>query len=197
MALGRSFPFRTIPAADKIAESQSSWYHVFMNEFTIIKPEELSANAFSTIGKDWLLITAEVEGKVNTMTASWGGLGVMWHKNAAFIFIRPQRYTYEFAEREERLSLSFFDGERREALAFCGKASGRDCDKIAEAGLSTEFYGNTPYIAEAKYVLICHKIYVDDIREDKFLTSELLRHYPIKDYHRVYVCEIETVLENV
>ena len=64
-----------------------------MNTFEVIKPEELDANAFSTIGKDWLLITAEVDGNVNTMTASWGGLGVMWHKNAAFIFIRPQRYT--------------------------------------------------------------------------------------------------------
>ncbi len=76
-----------------------------MNTFKTIKPEDLAANAFSTIGKDWLLITAEVDGKVNTMTASWGGLGVMWHKNAAFIFIRPQRYTRRFVESSSHLSL--------------------------------------------------------------------------------------------
>lgn len=159
---------------------------------------EKFSNVQKLIGKDWMLITAGNRDGVNTMTASWGLMGELWHKPVAVCFVRPQRYTYEFTEREERLSLSFFEGEQREALAFCGKASGRDCDKIAEAGLSTAFYGNTPYIAEAKYVLICRKIYVDDLREGNFLTSEVpQRHYPAKDYHRVYVCEIETVLENV
>ena len=54
-----------------------------------IKPEELEKNVFHMIGKEWLLVTAEKEGKVNTMTASWGGLGVMWGKNVAYIVLRP------------------------------------------------------------------------------------------------------------
>lgn len=158
---------------------------------------EQFTNVQKLIGRDWMLITAGDQNGVNTMTASWGCMGELWNKPVAVCFIRPQRYTYEFVEREERLSLSFFDGEQRRALAFCGKASGRDCDKISEAGLSTAFYGNTPYIAEAKYVLICRKIYADDLREDKFLMPELLEHYPIKDYHRVYICEIEQVLADI
>ena len=64
----------------------------------VIKPEELNKNVFSMIGKEWLLVTAEKEGKVNTMTASWGGLGVMWGKDVAFIVLRPQRYTKEFVD---------------------------------------------------------------------------------------------------
>ena len=58
-----------------------------------IKPEELQKNPFQMIGKEWLLVTAEKEGKTNTMTASWGGVGIMWGKPVAYVFIRPQRYT--------------------------------------------------------------------------------------------------------
>ena len=64
--------------------------------FKKIKPEELQKNPFQMIGKEWLLVTAEKDGKANTMTASWGGVGVMWGRNVAFIVIRPQRYTKEF-----------------------------------------------------------------------------------------------------
>ena len=75
-----------------------------------IKPEELQKNVFSMIGKEWLLVTAEKEGQVNTMTASWGGLGVMWGKNVAFIVLRPQRYTKEFVDAGETFSLSVLGG---------------------------------------------------------------------------------------
>lgn len=84
----------------------------------VIKPEELNKNVFSMIGKEWLLVTAEKEGKVNTMTASWGGLGVMWGKDVAFIVLRPQRYTKEFVDAGETFSLSVLDGERRKTLNY-------------------------------------------------------------------------------
>ena len=48
--------------------------------FKEMKPEELQKNPFTMIGKEWLLVTAEKDGKANTMTASWGGMGVMWGK---------------------------------------------------------------------------------------------------------------------
>ncbi|MEG0388809.1 MAG: flavin reductase family protein, partial [Niameybacter sp.] len=54
-----------------------------MNSFISIQPEALEKNPFQLIGKDWMLVTAEADGKANTMTASWGGLGVMWGKNVA------------------------------------------------------------------------------------------------------------------
>ena len=107
-----------------------------MNTFKTIKPEELSENAFSTIGKDWMLITAEVDGKVNTMTASWGGLGVMWNKDVAYIFIRPQRYTKEFVDGSSHLSLSVLKEGFRKELTYLGTVSGRDEAKIEKAGLT-------------------------------------------------------------
>ena len=66
--------------------------------FKEVKAEELTMNPFTKIGKEWLLITAGNEEKCNTMTASWGAMGVMWGKNAVTVYIRPQRYTKEFVD---------------------------------------------------------------------------------------------------
>jgi len=82
-----------------------------------IEPEKLHADCFTMIGKEWMLITAEKDGKVNTMTASWGGMGILWNKKVAFIFIRPQRYTKEFVDATSHLSLTFFDESYRKQLS--------------------------------------------------------------------------------
>lgn len=158
--------------------------------------KELSSfsNIFDVIGKDWMLITAGDGEKVNTMTASWGCAGILWGKPVCVCFIRPQRYTYEFAEASDRISMSFFGRTHREALKICGTKSGRDCDKIREAGLSVGYCGATPYIAEANAVLICRKLYADDLREDKFILPEIVAEHYNGDFHRFYVCEIEKLL---
>jgi len=82
-----------------------------MNALQIIEPEKLHGDVFTMIGKEWMLVTAEKDGRVNTMTASWGGMGILWNKKVAYIFIRPQRYTKEFIDGSERLTLSFYDEE--------------------------------------------------------------------------------------
>lgn len=148
------------------------------------------------IGDDWALVTAGNAEKWNTMTVSWGGLGVMWGKPVAFVFIRPQRYTYEFIENSDRLSLSFFGGEYKKELGICGSKSGRDIDKSAETGFTAQFENGTPFIEQAETVLICKKMYYQDIDPKMFLDAEIdEKWYPNKDYHRVYVCEIEKVLQ--
>ena len=91
---------------------------------------------FEMIGKDWMLITAQKDGKVNTMTASWGGMGVIWNKNVAFVFIRPSRYTKEFVDNTDSFSLSFFGEEYKDKLTYLGRTSGRDENKIEKAGLT-------------------------------------------------------------
>ena len=100
-----------------------------------IKPEELQKNPFQMIGKEWLLVTAEKEGKANTMTASWGGVGIMWGKPVAYVFIRPQRYTKEFIDAGDHFSLSVLGEDYRKTLNYFGTVSGRDEDKIAKSGL--------------------------------------------------------------
>lgn len=166
-----------------------------MNNYREIKPEELSGNAFKMIGSDWMLVSAADGERFNTMTASWGGMGVLWGKSVAFVFIRPQRYTYEFTEKSDRLTLSFFGGEQRQALALCGRVSGRDCDKVKDAGLTPMWVGEgAPSFEEAIVILDCRKLYADDIREDKMVDPAIMKNYAAKDFHRVYVCEIERVM---
>ena len=163
-----------------------------------LTPEELE-NVFRLIGKDWMLITAagkDASGKeaVNTMTASWGGMGVLWNKPVAFCFIRPQRYTYELTEQSDRLSLSFFTEAHRPALRLCGSKSGRDINKFAAAGLTPVLDGSTPYIKEARLSLLCRKLYAQDLEESCFVDRGILDLYKEKDYHRMYVVEIESAL---
>ena len=164
-----------------------------MNEFITISPYELEGNPFQMIDKQWMLITAGNEEKANTMTASWGGLGVLWFKPVSFAFIRPTRYTYEFTEREDAYSLCFFGEEYREALKLCGTVSGRDRDKIAEAGLTLRYEDGVPYFDEAEIVMICRKLAVQDIDPAGFVDPTVENHYN-NDYHRVYTGEITKVL---
>lgn len=157
-----------------------------------IDVEQLHSDPFTMIGKEWMLVSAEHEGVVNTMTASWGGVGILWNKKVAFVFIRPQRYTKEFIDASDTFSLSFYDESYRQKLAYLGKVSGRDEDKIAKAELHIARDDNTPYFEEANTVLICRKLYKQDLREDCFLDTSLIdKNYPNKDYHTMYVVEIE------
>ena len=169
-----------------------------MNDLKIISPEELE-NVFRLIGKDWMLITAEGKGEngehvINTMTASWGGMGVLWNKPVAFCFIRPQRYTHVFTEQGDRFSLSFFSEEYRDALRLCGTKSGREIDKFAATGLTPTMIESTPCIKEARITLLCRKLYADTLKESSFLDPALLQNYKDGDFHTVYVAQIEKIL---
>ena len=168
-----------------------------MAKFIDIDPSEIDSNVFRMIGREWMLITAGKEGHFNTMTASWGGLGVLWNTNVSFAFIRPQRYTYEFTERESYYSLSFFGQSYRRALQLCGTESGRDGDKVARAGLSPVFNAQAPYFDEAELVFICKKIHVQDIDPAGFLDPTIPSHYKAEDYHRLYIGEIVKVLKRI
>lgn len=164
--------------------------------FVTRRPEEMAGNPFSMIGDQWMLITAGDQTGCNTMTASWGGLGVVWNKPVSFIFVRPQRYTYQFVEQQPGYTLSFFDPQWKKQLLYLGTVSGRDEDKIAKAGLSVAYSDGLPYFEQARLVLVCRKLYRQDLLSDCFTDSETDRaSYPQKDYHRLYVGEVLRVLE--
>lgn len=162
-----------------------------------IKPTELNENTFDLIGKQWLLVTAGKEdGTCNTMTASWGGLGVMWGKNVAYVVIRPQRYTKEFIDASGTLSLSVLPESCRKTYSYLGTVSGRSEDKIAKSGLTVAHDEGTPYFEEANYVLICKKLFAQDYTPESFLDKTILeKWYPDEDYHTLYICEIKKVLK--
>jgi len=157
--------------------------------------ETLNFNPFTKINKEWMLITAGDEQKHNTMTASWGGVGELWGNYTSTIFIRPQRYTLEFVDNSEYYSLCFFDEAYREALNFCGAKSGRDFDKPKETGLTPNFSEKAPYYDEASMVFICRKLYKQDMKEESFIDTSIIdRSYPQRDFHKIFVGEIEKVL---
>jgi flavin reductase (DIM6/NTAB) family NADH-FMN oxidoreductase RutF len=159
------------------------------------------------IADEWMLITAgnaaAGAGNWNTMTASWGALGELWNKDAAFIFIRPGRRTRAFADDNPLFTLSFFEEKYHEALAFCGEKSGRDFDKAAETGLTPIVFGGSiaggriagaSGFREASEIIVCRKIYAQDIDPAHFIDTSIAGNYPQKDYHRMYVGEMLTLL---
>ena len=163
--------------------------------FREIKVEELNFNPFTRIGKDWMLISAGTEEKWNTMTASWGGVGVFWGKNAVTVYIRPQRYTKEFVDGNDTFSIAFFKDGHREALSLCGTVSGRDVDKVRESGLTPYFVEGTPACEEADLVITCKKMYHTEMSQGVFDQPENDRKwYPDRDYHVMYIAEILKVL---
>jgi len=167
-----------------------------MEPFRQIRPTDITDNVFKLLDKDWMLVTAGNLGDYNTMTASWGHLGILWNLPVAIAYIRPQRHTYGFANRFDEYTLSFFPERYRIALQFCGTRSGRDHDKAAETGLTpvqTE-RGNVIF-QEARLVLECRKIYQDDLKKRNFLVPEIAaKNYPKNDFHRFFMGQVVHVL---
>ncbi len=158
--------------------------------------KQLNDNVFETIGKEWMLVTAGTVDHHNTMTASWGCLGWLWNKPVAVAFIRPERFTHEFIETNELLTLSFLGHgeEARRIYNLCGSKSGRDCDKTIEAGLTPVATpeGSTAF-QQARLTLECRKLYKGNIQEQNFLDSSLVAQWyggAKGGYHDVYVVEI-------
>lgn len=149
-------------------------------------------DAVNDIQSKWMLVTAENGGKMNTLTASWGGLGSLWRRKVAFIFIRPSRYTYDFIEASGRFTLTFFDGHM-DALSYLGKTSGRDVpDKAEKAGLTPTHVDGQPTFEEGRLMISCKVIYRDPIEREKFTDPALDDEVnPGGNRSIVYVGEIE------
>ena len=156
----------------------------------------LEFNPFQKIGKEWMLITAGNRGKANTMTASWGGVGVMWGKNVVFAFIRDTRYTKEFVDKEGTFSLTFFDKSYRSALKYLGAVSGRDEDKLAGARMNLDYYEDgTPYVDEGNLVIVCKKLSATRITKEQLIEDGLMEQfYADENMHTMYIGEIIGVL---
>ena len=166
-----------------------------MAEFIEMRPEEFEQSPFRLIGTDWMLIAATMDGRTNAMTASWGGLGRMWNKNVAFVFIRPQRFTKTIVDGAETFSLTFYDEGYRKMLGYMGSVSGRDDNKIKNSGLTLLHEEGTPYFREARAAILCRKLYAQALRPECFLDGTLdAQHYPDSDHHTLYIAEVTKLL---
>ncbi|MBN2662760.1 MAG: flavin reductase [Bacteroidales bacterium] len=156
--------------------------------------DNLKESATNLIANKWMLITAGTKEKHNTMTASWGGIGHLWNKDVAYIFIRPHRYTYDFVEQNDFFSLSFFEEKYRDVLKLCGTKSGRDIDKM-NLKITPIIDDENIFYNEAEIVMLCKKIYYQDIDFQNFLDNSIHKNYPLQDYHRMYIGEIYKTLK--
>ena len=161
---------------------------------------ELNINPMTLIGGEWMLLTAGTrEHGYNTMTCSWGHLGAIWGHGGGYptsvCYVRPQRYTKEFVDREELFTISVFPEQYKKDLGYLGVVSGRDKDKVAATNLTPVFADDTTYFAQAKLVLICRKLYRGTLKEEGFVDKSILAdHYPNRDLHDMYIGEIVKVL---
>ena len=155
-----------------------------------INIRDIKKSAVELISDNWGLVTAGNAEKFNTMTVSWGGLGEIWGKDAVFIFIRPQRYTFEFIEKEDIFTLSFYGNEYKDALKICGSKSGRDIDKVAATGLTPVFADGGVTFEQAEYTLVCRKMASQFIDSKGFEDEAIEKNYAAGDYHKVYIGEI-------
>ena len=165
--------------------------------FQKVDPKTLDLNPFAAIGEQWMLITAGTPERCNTMTASWGGLGVLWGVPMAIAYIRPQRYTKEFVDANEYFTLSFFSEQWRKQLSLCGSQSGRDVDKVKECGFTVcSGEGGAPYFEQAELVLVCRKRMVMPM-DPAAMPEDVKEKWYHGDYHDMYWGEIVEALKKV
>ncbi len=166
-----------------------------MHTFQPYPIDLIEFDPFTKIGNEWMLITAKEGNKVNAMTASWGGVGVLWGKNTAFIFVRNSRYTKELIDKGSHFSLTFFDSTYKSALKYFGMVSGRREDKISNAKMHINYYEEIPFIDEGNFVICCKKMSATPILSEQFLNPDIQKQwYADGDYHTMYVGEILQIL---
>lgn len=156
-----------------------------------ISPQEILQNPFTLINEQWTLITTRAGEKTNAMTASWGGVGVLWNKPVVYVFIRPQRYTRELMEKSERFSLGFLPEQYRKELGLCGRESGRMTDKLSACGFDIVDLDGAPAVAQSELILTCRKLYSQKLDPGCFCVPEICSaNYPQSDFHFMYIGEI-------
>ncbi len=166
-----------------------------MENMKTIEPNQLSTSPIDLIGKEWLLVSSGSEESYNTMTASWGSMGFLFNKNVVTIVVRPERYTFEFLERETHFTLTILEEGHREAQTLLGKVSGRDEDKVSRSGLTPCVTpSGLPTFKEARVVLECRKIYGQMMSEESFVDHSIFEKWYGEGHgnlHKIYIGEIE------
>ena len=158
--------------------------------------KEYEFSPVKAIGDNWGILTGTDGDGFNSMTVSWGSVGVLWSKPCVFVFVRPGRYTYKFMEQGEYFSLAIMPEGIHSEMAVFGSKSGRDIDKYEASGFTPLKEKGVYFPKEAETVFICKKIAAGDIAPSWFIDPEIdPKNYPKKDYHRMYVGEIITLLK--
>lgn len=161
------------------------------------------ANEIMKSIKTGVLITTKAGDKVNSMTISWGTLGIEWGKMIFTVFVRENRFTKHQLEKNPEFTINIPIGEfDRKILGTCGTKSGHVTDKINELNLSLESPNiiSVPGIKELPLTLECKVIYKQKQNENGITEENKSRFYPQdversfhganRDFHTAYYGEI-------
>lgn len=154
----------------------------------------LNCDIFAKFNKQWALVTAGTPEDFNTMTISWGSLGTFWRKPMATVYVKPVRYTYDYLNREEYFTISFFPESCRQDLAYLGSHSGRDEDKVAKTGLTPVFLEHGVTFKEAEATLVCKKYFIQDLTPENIPQDEVDVFYTSEEPHRIFMGEVLEIL---
>lgn len=169
---------------------QAEWHSVDPKDFTT-QPVDLFDNR-------WMALTVGNQTSANSMTISWGSLGVLWNKPIVIVYVSEDRFTKHLMDGNEYFTVTGFpqSEECRAALGYLGSASGRNEDKMAGSGLTVKYteLGN-PYFDEGNIAIECKKIYSDAFKMDLLPAEEREGRYSRMGIHTFYIGEIVNIWE--
>lgn len=157
--------------------------------------KDFMKKAFSAYDKEWALVTAGNTENYNTMTISWGGLGTLWNKPVATVYVKPIRYTHSFLDENEYFTVSFYDEKYRQDLGVLGTLSGRDGDKVAKTALTPVAVGESVSFKQAKITLLCKKIYRQDLITDTMPQDAIDKYYIDEAPHTMFIGHVIDIIE--
>ncbi len=152
--------------------------------------KDMTINPFTKFDQEWALVSAGSKEKFNSMTISWGSMGTIWFKPVVTIYIRPDRYTYEFLKENNTFTVSFYGQEHRKALQIMGSISGKDTDKVTLSGLTPKFLESGVTYKEAKETLVCRKIYMQQMDMNSFPQEAFQYYEPGAEAHYMIIGEV-------
>lgn len=155
---------------------------------------EFTTDILSVFDKKWALLTAGTEGSFNTMTISWGGLGTLWGKPVATVYVRTSRYTHDFMDSNDYFTVSFYPEECKKALGVLGSKSGRDMDKMKESGLTPTTAGDSMSFKEAEVTLVCKKLFKQQLDVANMPEDVAKAMYEGQAPHDMYIGEIVDII---
>lgn len=141
----------------------------------------------------WALICArKKDGSFNMCTIAWGSIGELWSKDVVTVYVKQNRYTFDFLLEDDYFTISFFDDKDKDILAFCGRYSGRNVNKTKKCNLTPVYIENGITFANARRVYLCKKIYCDSFKKENFKNDNFIvdKYYKDEPYHYFFIGEI-------
>ncbi|MCR4561659.1 MAG: flavin reductase family protein [Bacilli bacterium] len=164
--------------------------------FKAIPYENISTykDPISLFNEDGVVLVRDKEkGKVNPITIGWGSIGVLWGKPCCTIFIHESRYSKHLLDEEDFFSVCFLPKEQKKMVAYFGKFSGRDVDKIKESGLEV-VDGDYPFLKDSELVIFCKKVGQTKFDESKISLPDIKNWCQQSGVHSIYFGEIVKVI---